>query len=38
MNLVLRQTPVGITAIGVTLVMIAGGIDLSVSAIISWRR
>jgi ribose/xylose/arabinose/galactoside ABC-type transport system permease subunit len=35
MNLVLQQTPVGITAIGVTLVMIAGGIDLSVGAIIS---
>ena len=35
MNLVLQQTPVGITAIGVTLVMISGGIDLSVGAIIS---
>ena len=33
---ILRQTaPVGIAAIGVTLVMIAGGVDLSVGAVIS---
>ncbi len=34
-NLVRQAAPIGITAIGVTLVMILGGVDLSVGAIIS---
>jgi ribose transport system permease protein len=34
-NVVRQAAPVGITAIGVTLVMILGGVDLSVGAVIS---
>lgn len=34
-NVVRQATPVGIAAVGVTLVMILGGVDLSVGAIIS---
>lgn len=34
-NIVRQAAPVGITALGVTLVMILGGVDLSVGAIIS---
>src|SRR5690242_9322857 len=34
-NIVRQLTPVGIAAVGATLVMILGGIDLSVGAIIS---
>jgi ribose transport system permease protein len=35
MNVVRQAAPVGIAAVGVTLVMIAGGVDLSVGAVIS---
>ncbi|HSA79952.1 MAG TPA: ABC transporter permease [Geminicoccaceae bacterium] len=35
LNIVRQAAPVGIAAVGVTLVMIAGGVDLSVGAIIS---
>jgi ribose/xylose/arabinose/galactoside ABC-type transport system permease subunit len=35
LNIVRQVAPVGIAAVGVTLVMIAGGVDLSVGAIIS---
>ena len=35
LNVVRQAAPVGIAAVGVTLVMIAGGVDLSVGAIIS---
>ncbi len=34
-NVVRQAAPIGITAIGVTLVMILGGVDLSVGAVIS---
>jgi ribose transport system permease protein len=34
-NIVRQAAPVGIAAVGVTLVMIAGGVDLSVGAVIS---
>lgn len=34
-NLIRQAAPVGITAVGVTLVMILGGVDLSVGAVIS---
>ncbi|MEX0923753.1 MAG: ABC transporter permease [Rhodovibrionaceae bacterium] len=34
-NIVRQAAPIGITALGVTLVMILGGVDLSVGAIIS---
>jgi ribose transport system permease protein len=34
-NLIRQAAPVGITALGVTLVMILGGVDLSVGAVIS---
>jgi ribose/xylose/arabinose/galactoside ABC-type transport system permease subunit len=34
-NVVRQAAPVGIAAVGVTLVMIAGGVDLSVGAVIS---
>ncbi|MBW3098988.1 ABC transporter permease [Pseudohoeflea coraliihabitans] len=34
-NMVRQVTPVGIAAIGVTLVMILGGVDLSIGAVIS---
>ncbi|HKY95332.1 MAG TPA: ABC transporter permease [Kiloniellales bacterium] len=34
-NTVRQATPIGITALGVTLVMILGGVDLSVGAVIS---
>lgn len=34
-NIVRQVTPVGIAAIGVTLVMILGGVDLSIGAVIS---
>jgi ribose/xylose/arabinose/galactoside ABC-type transport system permease subunit len=35
LNLLRQAAPVGITAVGVTFVMIAGGVDLSVGAVIS---
>ena len=35
LNLLRQAAPVGITAAGVTFVMIAGGVDLSVGAVIS---
>jgi ribose/xylose/arabinose/galactoside ABC-type transport system permease subunit len=35
-NIVRQAAPVGIAAVGVTLVMIAGGVDLSVGAVISF--
>ena len=35
LNIVRQAGPVGVAAVGVTLVMIAGGVDLSVGAIIS---
>jgi ribose/xylose/arabinose/galactoside ABC-type transport system permease subunit len=35
LNLIRQAAPVGITALGVTLVMILGGVDLSVGAVIS---
>jgi ribose/xylose/arabinose/galactoside ABC-type transport system permease subunit len=35
LNIVRQAAPVGIAAVGVTLVMIAGGVDLSVGAVIS---
>jgi ribose/xylose/arabinose/galactoside ABC-type transport system permease subunit len=35
MNILRQAAPVGITAVGVTFVMIAGGVDLSVGAVIS---
>jgi len=35
LNVVRQAAPVGIAAVGVTLVMIAGGVDLSVGAVIS---
>jgi ribose/xylose/arabinose/galactoside ABC-type transport system permease subunit len=34
-NIIRQAAPVGIAAVGVTLVMIAGGVDLSVGAVIS---
>jgi len=34
-NVVRQLAPVGIAAVGVTLVMVLGGIDLSVGAVIS---
>lgn len=36
LNIVRQSSVVGITAVGVTLVMIAGGVDLSVGAVISF--
>ena len=35
LNILRQAAPVGITAVGVTFVMIAGGVDLSVGAVIS---
>ena len=35
LNIVRQAAPVGIAAVGVTAVMIAGGVDLSVGAVIS---